>query len=332
MTLSDIEQDLYRRLGFPTSPDTVTTTRLRALINETQQEILSEPGMEVLLDDELTFASVASTPEYSLPASIANITSIRNQTNRRTLMPQSQAWYRDAYPDPTAVTGIPDAWVELGFSPVATQPSNASELFVKSDSASDAATRSVIVEGYTTGGAPRSVTVAMNGVTAVSLGATITTWVEITKFYFALGSTGATTPTAGNVTLNEDSGAGTELARIPIGQSYSRYKRIALAICPSSAITYYVDFQRDVTDMSALGDQPILPPRFHRLLGVGARMREYEKQNQMDRYKAAQAEYIFGLKKLKYFVFSQTAGSPNLRGRVGRDRPSQLGGWYGAGT
>lgn len=332
MTLFDIEQDLYRKLGFSTSPvDTTTQTRLRALINETQQEILSEPGMEVLLDDELTFASVASTPEYSLPASIANIASIRNQTNRRTLTPQSQGWYRDAYPDPTAVTGIPDSWVELGFSPLAVQPSNASELFIKSDSASDTG-KNVIVEGYTTGGAPRSVTVAMNGTTAVSLGATITTWVEVTKFYLALTSTGAATTAVGNVTLLEDSGGGTELARIPIGQSYSRYKRIALAICPSSVITYYVDFQRDVTDMSVFNDQPILPPRFHRLLGIGARMREYEKQNQMDRYQAAQTEYIYGLKKLKYFVFSQAAGSPNLRGRVGRDRPSQLGGWYGAGT
>src|SRR3990167_9743839 len=138
MTLNDLEQDLYRRFGFNTStPDTATQTRLRAFLNETQQEILSEPGMESLLNDRVTFASVASTPEYSLPPMVAGIKAVRETTNDLLLRPMAFDEYVARYPDPTASTGTPDQWVDLGYAAVSSQPSDASELFFKSDSASD---------------------------------------------------------------------------------------------------------------------------------------------------------------------------------------------------
>lgn len=329
-TLNALEQDLYRRLGFQTgTPDTATQTRLRAFLNETQQEIVSEPGMDVMLNDTITFASVASTPEYSLPPAVARLITVRETTNRTTLGLQSKDWYRSRYPDPTAITGIPTDVVDMGYTALSTQPSNASELFVISDSATDGATKTAYLEGYITGGYVRSASVALNGITAASFGAAITTWIGITKFYIAL-TAGGTTTAAGNVTLREDSGVGTELARIAIGQDYSRYRRIALAICPSSVLTYSVDFQRDVTDMSIATDEPVLPPRFHRVLGLGARMKEYEKE-QDSRYPVARLDFQNGVKALKYFLFSQAVGSPNLRGTQAQ-QPSRLGGWYPAGT
>jgi hypothetical protein len=331
MRLNDLEQDLYRRLGFATtSPDSATQTRLRAFLNETQNEILSEPGLEALLNDSVTFASVASTPLVSLPQVVARIKQIYDTTNRIVLRPRDLGWYRASYPSPTAVTGVPTEWVDLGYVAVSAQPSVAAELFVKSDAAGDGATKTAYIEGYITGGYFRSASVALNGVTAVSFGASITTWIEVTKFYIALAAGGTTTAT-GNITINQGSGAGTELARIPIGQWYARYRGIALAIAPASAVTYTVDFERNIQDMSITGDEPLLPPRFHRLLGVGARMREYEKEDQ-GRYKEAQAEYLYGLKKLKYFVASQAVGSPNLRNAFASKRPSQLGAWFASGT
>lgn len=330
MNLSEIQADVYRRLGFASVPDPAVSTRITALINETQREILAEPGMEALLYDAMTFASVASTPTYSLPPAVARIRQLYDTSNRMVLRPRSLAWYRSAYPSPTAVTGIADSWVELGNTAVASQPSDASELFVKSSSASDNGTKTAFIEGYITGGYFRSASVALNGITAVSFGATITTWIEVTKFYIAL-TAGGTTTAAGTITINEDSGAGTELARIGIGQSYATYRKIALAICPSSAITYAVDFERDIQDMSQATDQPLLPERFHRLLAIGARMREYEKQDQA-RYQAAQAEYLYGLKKLKFFVYSQAVGTPNLRGAAQPTRVSRLGAWFPADT
>lgn len=317
-TLNNLEQDIYRRLGYATTtPDTATQTRIRALINETQNEILSEPGMETLLHDEVTFASVASTAQYSLPQAVARIAEIYDTTNQRRLYPMDLAEYRSRYPSPTAITGLSEAWVHLGFAAVASQPSNASALFVDSTAAGDSGT--AYIEGYRTGGYFRSVSVTMTGVTAVNISSTTSDWIEITKFYLSAAA-------VGTVTLVEDAEGGTVLATIPIGQTQARYRLIALAPTPSAAVTYTVDFERDVQDMANANDEPLLPPRFHRLLAVGARMREYEKQDQA-RYKVAQLEYLNGLRKLKYFLNSQAVGRPNLRG-VNRPQVSRLGGWY----
>lgn len=330
MTLADMLADLYRRTNQAAAPDTTVTTRYTAFLNETQQEVLSEPGMEALLNDSVTFASVASTPEYSLPQSIARVKQIRETTNLITLEPLSLSAYRERYPSPTAVTGTPTEYVDLGYAGVSVQPSNASELFFVSSSASDDNTKKVFIEGYTTGGAFRTASVAMNGITAVSLGAAITTWIAVTKFYIALASTGASTTAAGVISLVEDSGIGTTLATIPIGQSFARYRRIALAICPSAAITYTVDYEREVPDLATANDQPILPPRFHRMLVSGALAKEWEKQDD-SRAAAKYGELARDLKKLKFFLYSQSVGSPNLRGSV-RPGMSRLGGYYPAGT
>ena len=61
MTLNDLEQDFYRRTNFNTTVDSATQTRVRALVNEAQSEILSEPGMETLRNGAITFASVGNT-------------------------------------------------------------------------------------------------------------------------------------------------------------------------------------------------------------------------------------------------------------------------------
>ncbi len=306
--------------------DSATQARIRAFANETQQEIVSEPGMETLLFDNVTFASVASTPEYSLPPVVARIIDVRETTNRTRLGMKSQDWYRTLYPSPTVITGISTDWVDLGFTAYALQPTAAAELFVKSSSASDTgATNNAYLEGYITGGYARtSAAIPLNGVTGVSFGSAITTWIEITKFYLDF------TP-VGNITINQGSGAGTELARIPIGNTYSRYRRIALVVCPASVLTYTVEFERDVTDMSVANDQPVLPVRFHRLIAVGARAKEYEKQQDNQRMMAAKTEYQIGLRKAKHWLYSQSVGTPNLRGRL-NDPPSRLGAWFESGT
>lgn len=323
MTLAELQADCFRRLGFSPTPGTETITRISAFLNESHAEILSEPGMESLLYDSITLASVASQPQYGLPPVVARIRTLVDTANRFPLDPMSLEEYREVYPDPSALTGIPSRWVDMGFSAFATPPSAAAEIFVKSTSASDVNT--AYLEGFRTGGYPITLSVAMTGVTAKTLGAAYTDIIEITKFYLSAAA-------VGTVTLNQGSGAGTELSRLAIGQTDARYRRIALAITPASALTYTINFERDATDLINANDEPVLPPRFHRLLGVGARMREYEKQDQK-RYVQAQAEYLHGIKKLKWFLYSQTVGTPNLRGRVPQmQRNSQLGSWYPAGS
>src|SRR3990167_1234677 len=323
MTLNDLEQDVLRRFGFNTSSvDAATKTRIDGYLNETQQEILSEPGMESLLRDRVTFASVASTPEYSVPPMIASVEMVRETTNDRRLSPMTYEEYLARYPDPTASTATPDRWVDMGYAAVATQPSDASQLFVDSTSASDTGT--AYVEGYRTGGYFRSVSVTVTGITAVSIATAITDWIQITKFYMSAAA-------VGTVTLVEDAEGGTVLATIPIGQTQAKYHRIALAICPSAAVTYTVEGLRDVPSMSVANDEPVIPARFHRLLAIGARMREYEKQDDLPRHRAAQAEYLFGLRKMKQFVYGSAVGALNLGG-LSRGRNSRLGAWYPIGS
>jgi hypothetical protein len=284
------------------------------------QTILSEPGMESLNNGSITFPSVANQPQYAVPQAVARIKTVYETTNKQKLTPQSLEWYRAAFPDVSTVTGTPNFYVDLGFSAVSQQPSNASQLLIDSTSASDTGT--AYIEGYRTGGFFRSTSIAMTGVTAVNLGPS--DFLFITKLYLSAAA-------VGTVTLVEDAEGGTVLATIPIGQTFSRHRAIALVPTSAAVVTYTADFEYDVPDMANAKDEPILPPRFHRMLAVGARMRDYEKQNDAVRYAIAEKEFDVSMRKLKFYILSQAAGQPNLRGNQA-EKPSQLGGAYPAGT
>src|SRR5947209_3623394 len=111
MNFSQIKADVYRRCGFAASPATDVVTRVAAFVNEVQQDILSEPGMEYLLNDGITIASVANQQTYGITPEIAKIKYVREATTRLTLAPMSLGQYRQTYPDPSAVTGTPRYYV-----------------------------------------------------------------------------------------------------------------------------------------------------------------------------------------------------------------------------
>jgi hypothetical protein len=321
VTLSEIQADLYRRLGLATSPASSETTRLTALINETQQEILARPGMGALLNGSFTFDSVASTPQYSLPPAVARVKTLYETTNDRRLVPQSLDWYRGHYPDVAAITGTPESFIDLGFTSLSAQPAAATELFADSSSASDINT--AYLEGYRTGGYYMAKSVVMTGTTGVTFSSAITDWIFLTKFYLSAAA-------VGTVVLQTTLAGGTTLATIPIGQTMARYRRLALAPTPSAIITYTMDVEYDVPVMAIATDEPVLPPRFHRLLAMGARAKEWEGRDD-DRANAARRDFDRGVSQLEFFMFSQAAGSPNLRG-TGRAGLSTLGSWYPSGS
>lgn len=103
----------------------------------------------------------------------------------------------------------------------------------------------------------------MTGLTAVSLGAAITDAIDVQDFYVSAAA-------VGTITLHEDSGAGTELSRIPIGQKAGRFLRYALAPTPASAITYTLDGEAPIVDLANDTDEPFPSPDFHDLLVDGA--------------------------------------------------------------
>jgi hypothetical protein len=315
MALHDLRLSLCRKLGYADNPASEVSTRLTMFINEIHRRLIGLPGMAHLRQSQTTLTTVASTPQYSLPPDVARIIGIRDATNNAVLMGQSWEWYMAQEPDPSSSTGTPQYWAPVGQVAVAAQPSNASALYVDSTSASD--TQTCYVEGIRTGGYPFSASVTMTGTTAVQIGS-LSDILAVTKFYLSSSA-------VGTVTLHEDAEGGTELARIAIGQTHARYLRIALWPTPSSAISLTLDYARQIEDMSQHTDEPLVPRDFHWVIEAGARMLEYEKQEDR-RHQIARAEYEKGVRDLRWFVTQQPDGGLASGGR------SQLGAWYPAGS
>lgn len=319
MTRSEIEQAVYRYLNKATaSPDTTTQTRIRGFVNDRLRAVLSLSGMERLRHDVITFASVADQESYGLPLSVAKIEQMVDRSNYYRLTEHTLDWLRTAWPNPTQTASTPTGFVFTGYQPVQLPPSNASELFLKSTSASDV--QVAYVEGYITGGLPRSASVTLTGTTAVSVSASITTWVTVTKLYLASAA-------VGTVSLYEDSDAGTVLAQIPIGGTASQYQRLILWPTPSSARTYTIDYQRTLTDLAQNTDTPPIPVDFHDLLVDGACADECLKLDD-DRYQYFEARYQATVTRLKAWLWSDA--SRRLVPGGGPSRISNLGGMYPA--
>jgi hypothetical protein len=320
MTKNALLQDLARRLNYNTALSDDISARLGAFLDETLQELISEPGIGAYIsrhEPAITFASVASQAVYGLPETVSRIDGITDRTTRIALRMMSPEWYRMVTPDPTSWTGTPDAWVPLGFMAVAKQPSDASRVFVDSTSASDVQT--AYLEGIRTGGYPFTTSVTLTGTTAIDINTAFTDWIEVTKFYLSA-------PAVGTVTLHEDANGGTELARIPIGGQHSRYQAIALHPTPASAITYYVDSERPLPRMIHGHDEPPLPERFHRVLTEGALWREYEKKDD-NRSGAAYQRYQHAVSQMRYFMTCPPDFLPSRTRDVERSR---LGSYYPA--
>ena len=317
MTLTTILADLYRKLGFPTTPQTAVTTRLTAMVNETVQELLSEVGFSqpATLPAQITFASVASTPIYALSPLLSRVLAISEQTNNRRLERKEFDWYRTVEPNPTINTGTSSVWVPMGLTGIEAQPTAACELFCVSTAAE---TPTIYVEAVRTGGVPISLSTAMTGTTAKTLGASYTDIEMVTKCYLSAAATGT-------VTLRMDNGTGTVITTIPIGQTSARFEQIALWPTPASAITYYVDGERIVSDMANGTDEPPFPVRFHRMVVDGTLLKEWEKRDD-SRYGQVKGRFERDKGRLKAYLWYSGDTIPVMGGGSGV-RFSRLGGW-----
>lgn len=317
MTFLELCQDVYRRTNKPTSPESETTTRIKAFINQRHRSLLTMPGVDQMRDSTSTFASVAATARVALPQALTRIKAMFQTTNNWRLGEKSLDWLRTI--DPQQTSGTPTTYVPKGYEAVAVQPSDASAIFVKSSSASDTGT--AYLQGIRTGGILGSASQAMTGVTAVQIG-TFSDWIEITKFYVS-------TAAVGSITLHEDSGSGTELAQITIGRDRPYYFVVLLWPTPSEVLTYTFDFTREILDMVNDTDEPYLPTDYHDLLSIGARMDEYEKMDD-SRYTSAKHAYDEKYKSFQYFIHGRASERLIPRSTSGRTGISDLGGYYPA--
>jgi hypothetical protein len=324
MTFSEILAAVYDECGYQSTPAPGVVTRVKRFVNEGVRTVLAEPGLQRLAESDTpyTFASVAAQARYILTEPVAQIRAVTDRTNDLALTAMTLTEYRRAEPDPVSSSGMPVCYVPMGRMAVAAQPSNSSQLLVKSTSASD--TGAVYLETIEADGTIKSTTLAnMTGTTAVNLGTTTT--LEVTDFYIA-------TAAVGTITLHEDTGSGTELARIGIGHTRPvQYHGLYLWPTPSAAITYYVDYRRELVDMTQNTDEPPLPTDWHHILSAYAEMREWEQKQDGDRLVMAKVRFDRLLSRLKY----ETGTGPDELPVAGRGRwrgHSRLGAYFPADT
>lgn len=328
MNLSEIQGMLYARLGFSAATiSAIDAARFLSYINESHREVLSTKGMGNLRRSILTFDSVANSPFAVMPQAITRIYNVQDRTNRRILRPIALGDLREIDPGLSYSVSVPSAYVLMGLQEsVALQPSAAAELFVKSTAAGDGATKTAFIEGVITGGYPRTASVVLNGVTAVSFGATITTWIAVRKFYIALTAGGVTTA-AGNITLNQTSGAGTELSRIPIGKAVPRYVQIQLFPFPTASLTYYADVEMRIETMTQASDEPLIPEDFHDLMVIRPLMKEYSRREKPIQYGEEKANWVERMGQLRSFA-GKLSGLDDMRPQ----EYSQLGPMFRGGS
>jgi hypothetical protein len=325
MNFKEMQNYVYRRTGHPdvttTTPTTAIKNRVKQFINERQRELLTTEGVERLRQQVFTFASDTVNAEYAIPQTVTKILGIHERDNDYPLDYMPLHEYRLWSADPSAMEGTPTWYVDLGESAVAKQPSDNSELFYKSTSASD--TGLVYLEVVTENNYQRVFTGAvLNGVTAVAANTAITDISHVTNFFLADTANG-------EVTLHEDSGAGTELANITEGHTRAHYRKVALIPKPSSAVTYYVDAEYSVNDLVQDTDESLLPKDFHYIVCQGALIDEYQKQEKERESKRSELAWFNGIKALKNYVGNNDDYIPVI-GRMRKRGVSRLGPFYPA--
>lgn len=330
MTLGEIESRLYDRLGFTASPPADVISRLRRYLNDTYRTVMAIKGIARLRRATLTTASIANVPLMALPQVVTRVLSVQDRVNQRLLDEVSLDDVRVEDPGLSSGSTFPYAYAVVNnVSPVAMQPSNASALFAKSSSAGDTgAASSILVEGVVTGGYYRTAQQALNGLTAVQIDGTIANWEIITKISLANASGSPLTPATaiGNITIHEDSGAGSELSRIPIGRSIPRYTLVHLYPFPTSSLTYYIDAELHVEDLINKTDEFLVPEDYYEILIEGALMREYERREKPVSYAQAKARYK-DLRADLLLWLQRMAAASELSGRR-----SQLGPYFPPGS
>lgn len=323
VNLTSMLARMYRKLRYTSAPPAAITTRLTDTLNEAHREILSLPGMAHLRDDVLPVTALANVARTGLPVTVARIYAITDRTNNHRLVQVPLSELRSDDPAQAFTGGYPMRYALIGNQAVVRQPATTG-LWVVSSSASDT-TQKAYVESVITGGYPQTYVsggTAINGTTRVQIG-TLTSHIEVTRFYIDLATA------VGFISLYDAAVAGNELARLPVGQTFSRYQAVEWWPIQTADVTEYADYQRVVFDFVNGTDEPLLPVDFHGLVVSRALMDEYELTDDT-RWAIEQAKYTKGVKDLQSWVLTNPDRIASLRYTPARW--SQLGAMYPAGS
>lgn len=331
-TLNEILSECYRRLRYPSSPPAAITTRLTALINESHGEIISLPQLSRLRDNVIPIVIPANVARSALPPAVSRILAITDRTNNNKLVQVPLSELRLSDPAQAFTGGYPMRYAVIGDQAVYRQPSAATGIWAASSAAGDTSQK-VFVETINTSGVSGfalpfniiSAGTTLTGTTRVQIG-TDTNHIQVNKFYLDSAC-------AGYALLFDAATTGNELARIPIGATYSRYEAIEWWPVPTQATTLYVDVTRRVYDLVKGTDEPLLPRDYDDILIQGVLLREYLILND-SRYTQAKNDYEGMILKLTEWVMSDGDRLASLRpipqgfNRLGSNYPNQAGEWW----
>lgn len=322
MNLTSLLSDAYRRLRYTAAPPAATTTRLTAFANEAYRECLSIPGLDHLCDDVMPATAYANVARTGLPYTVERIHAIVDRVNSHKLWPVPVRDLRKDDPAQAFTGGYPLRYSVIGDQAVVRQPATTG-LWVASSAAGDT-TQHAFVESVLTGGYPQKEVAngtLLTGTSRVQIGSR-TDHIEVTKFYVdAVG--------AGFISLYDAAAAGNELARLPIGQTYARCLAIEWWPIPTADTVEYLDYTRAVFDLVNGTDEPLLPAKFHDVIGLGIRAKEYEYLDDT-RISVARSDYAKRQGQLKSWVLDDGDRIASLRKTP--TRGSSLGPMYPAGS
>jgi hypothetical protein len=278
-------------------------------------------GFDRLRRKLLTANSIANVPYMALPQAAVKIHTIADRTRKLLLREVSQQDVRYSDPGLSAITAYPYEYVIDSYAaPVRQDPPSASGVWATSSSATDGGGTFAYVEGVTSDGVFRRGKVALSGLTAVQVDATITTWVALTKFYL-------TAAPVGTVSLFGDALQTIPLASIAPQNLSARYTRVELHPVPTGIVTYHVDVELHLNDMAVASDEPLLPEDFHWLLESGALIREYKKREKQALWMDERQTFAKGVADMRSFV-RQTSGATSNERRPTRFTTLQQAGVY----
>lgn len=318
MTLSQMLQILYDRMDYEGDPPPALVRRLVGYLNEVQRETLRLKGMGKLRQRVLPFSTVAGSPYAVMAQAMTQVFLCVNRQNTQVIYPKDLQWIWQRDPGLT-MNGNPDYFAVIDYAaPVAQDPAAATELFAVSTSAADL-TPNVYLEGITSAGYRRQVgPIQLTGTVPVSLGAAITDWTVVSRWYLD-------SVAAGFVTL-QTSGA-VPLGVCPPGTTYPRYTKVQLSPTPSSVMTLYALGLVEVYDLVNGSDWSIFPNDFVHVLINGAMEKEYGKREKVVLARFFENKKNNIIKDLRSWLASPQAIKSNEWTGF-----SALGPWFPAGS
>lgn len=293
MNLKQLRDLSAYRLGYGSSVlSPAQETKFNTYLNLEHRAIMRKRQCAQFRQSVVPFTCVADNPYAGIPLAVSRVFWIADRDNltnrlREVALSEIIDW------DPSlSSTGQPDTFAILNMNaPVYRHPTGG-ELWAVSTSASDGATKFVIIEGLIEGGSTRYTTSALNGTTPVVLSeASDYAWTEITKFMLA-DTDGVAVSATGIVSLNEKPvPGGVELGVITPGRSSAHHVMLQLNATPDAARTYYAYVELGISDMTFDAEEPLFHEDFHEILVEGVVMRELMDRKDDPQYDRAKRRH-----------------------------------------